>query len=314
MWTIYLPLSPYYLFLSLKHRDFGFFAHVNPSMPTGGMALFEKSTMYALLPEHSYPRFVKLALGQKINTETFSLQPPLVIKPECGCRGRGVVMVDDVEHLLSECNNIKEPIIIQERCVYPLEAGIFYVSIPGQKGKITGIVAKKGIEVIGNGKNTIGELLRQSSRYVVHAERYNGHTQINDILPTGETLELSTIGNHARGATFYDESFRIDDQLTSFIDQIAKNIPEFHYGRFDIRFESWDKLKQGKDWTIIELNGANSEPTHVYDPSHSYFYALKEFYRHWSMMSRICSSLKSKERKIPFYQLVNMLTKRGHLK
>jgi hypothetical protein len=38
---------------------------------------------------------------------------------------------------------------------------------------------------------------------------------------------------------------------------------------------------------VIEVNGAGSEPTHMYDPRHSIFFAWKEIIRHWFILNRI---------------------------
>jgi hypothetical protein len=48
----------------------------------------------------------------------------------------------------------------------------------------------------------------------------------------------------------------------------------------DIRYQNFKDLEAGKNFKIIEINGAKSEPTHIYDPKHSLKYALKEIYRH----------------------------------
>ena len=42
-------------------------------------------------------------------------------------------------------------------------------------------------------------------------------------------------------------------------------------------------------WTfsIIELNGAGSEPTHMYDPKNSLFDAWREITRHWRILWKI---------------------------
>ena len=37
----------------------------------------------------------------------------------------------------------------------------------------------------------------------------------------------------------------------------------------------------------MEVNGAGSEPTHIYDPAHSIFFAWKEIIRHWVILFRI---------------------------
>jgi hypothetical protein len=36
-------------------------------------------------------------------------------------------------------------------------------------------------------------------------------------------------------------------------------------------YENLEQLKDGKSFKIIEINGAKSEPTHMYDPKHSLF-------------------------------------------
>ena len=80
-------------------------------------------------------------------------------------------------------------------------------------------------------------------------------------------------GNHSRGSKFIDLSNLIDEQLSSTINLICLSIPDFYYGRLDIKFKDWEDLKNGKNFSIIEVNGAGSEPTHIYDPKHSIFYA-----------------------------------------
>ncbi len=94
-------------------------------------------------------------------------------------------------------------------------------------------------------------------------------------------------GNHARGAKFLDDSHLIDKQLTNVIDNACKRVKDFYYGRLDIRYNDWQELKQGKNFCIIEVNGAGSEPTHMYDPKHSLIFARKEIIRHWILLWRI---------------------------
>ena len=86
---------------------------------------------------------------------------------------------------------------------------------------------------------------------------------------------------------FLDDSALIDEQLRKTIDSVCKQIPDFYYGRLDIRFDNWEDLKAGNKFTIIEVNGAGSEPTHMYDPKHSLFFAWKEIIRHWIILWKI---------------------------
>ena len=110
-------------------------------------------------------------------------------------------------------------------------------------------------------------------------------------LSEGEEYILSPYGNHARGAMFLDDSHLADEQLREVMDQVCRQIPGFYFGRLDIRFKSWEDLKAGRHFSIIEVNGAGSEPTHIYDPSHSLFFAWKEIIRHWVLLYKIPASI-----------------------
>jgi len=98
---------------------------------------------------------------------------------------------------------------------------------------------------------------------------------------------LVPYGNHARGAKFLDDSNLIDEQLTRVMDNICNQVKDFYFGRLDIRFNTWEELKNGKNFSVIEVNGAGAEPTHIYDPKHSIFFAWKEIIRHWILLWRI---------------------------
>ena len=111
--------------------------------------------------------------------------------------------------------------------------------------------------------------------------------RLNEILADGENFVLVPYGNHVRGAKFVDASHLIDEQLTDTIDKICSQVGGFYYGRLDIRYNTWEELREGKNLSIIELNGAGSEPTHIYDPKHSIFFAWKEIIRHLNILWKI---------------------------
>jgi hypothetical protein len=117
-------------------------------------------------------------------------------------------------------------------------------------------------------------------------------------LPEGTTQTLVPYGNHCRGAKFIDCSERITAELVDVVDRICRQIPDFYYGRLDLKFTSWEHLLQEKSFSIIEVNGAGSEPTHMYDPGHSLFFAWKEIMRHWRLLYRI-SLTNAEQRNIP---------------
>jgi hypothetical protein len=318
MWTIYGPLGLYYFYISARSGGLGFFTRTNPKMPTGGMGLMDKEDMYNMLPSNTFPTttyFNSETHFSSIQTwiSTYSIDFPVVVKPAKGCRGRGVEFIHSENELQDFILKCSEKMVLQSMIPYSNEVGIFYVKMPNEsKGRITGIVEKKGIQIVGNGVHSIKELVQQSERYalhLVHLEKDHS-LDLNEILPDGNTKEISSIGNHARGATFYDVSFRNNSKLESVIETVSKQIDGFYYGRFDIKFNSWEELENGNAFSIVELNGANSEPTHVYDPQHSYFFALSEFKRHWKMMAQISRSNKNKCPIMPWkkaFQLFNDL-------
>src|SRR3546814_13892186 len=43
-------------------------------------------------------------------------------------------------------------------------------------------------------------------------------------------------------------------------------MPEFYFGRFDVRFRSVEALGRGEDFQILEVNGASAEAIHIWDP------------------------------------------------
>jgi hypothetical protein len=118
------------------------------------------------------------------------------------------------------------------------------------------------------------------------------------VLEKGKVMIVSPYGNHARGSLFLDDSHLIDPSLTEQLDKIADKIPEFYFGRLDIRFKDWEALKKGEDFILIEVNGAGAEPTHMYDPKHSIFFAWKEITRHLGIMNKI--SRMNHKRGIPY--------------
>lgn len=105
-------------------------------------------------------------------------------------------------------------------------------------------------------------------------------------------------GNHSRGSKFIDASYLISDKLTNVIHEMCLQIDGFYFGRMDIMYNSIAELEAGKNFQIVEINGAASEPTHIYDPKHSIFFAWKELARHISYMHKI--SVENNKKGVPF--------------
>jgi hypothetical protein len=81
-----------------------------------------------------------------------------------------------------------------------------------------------------------------------------------------------------------DASHLATPALIKTIDDVCRQIEGFYFGRIDIMYQSIEELEKGRNFSIIEINGAASEPTHIYDPKHTIFFAWKEMARHIGLM------------------------------
>jgi hypothetical protein len=293
--AVYIWVYPVWVFLCLRSRSFFFFAASNPSIRNGGFLNESKKDIAGIIPPDWHPKsvFFDLPANPDIVVQqlaTGGLQFPLIGKPNIGGRGRGVKALRDENDVRQYVQKAFLDFHIQEFVPYKNEVGIFYSRFPDQAtGKISGIVRKEFLSVTGNGKNTVRELLLQDKRAIMYlASLKNKEVELLDkVLPEGEKQIVSPYGNHARGSKFLDDTHLADEMLTKAIDDMCRQIPGFYFGRLDIRFDTWEALKQGRNFSIIEVNGAGSEPTHMYDPRHSLFFAWNEIIRHWYLLWRI---------------------------
>jgi hypothetical protein len=254
-----------------------------------------KKMIYDLIPCSYYPRTLFFPLPASpemvidaVKENKFNF--PLIAKPDIGARGMGVRKLYNEKDLINYCQESPLDFLVQEYVCYENEVGIFYYRLPGEKhGHITGIVTKEFLSVTGNGIDSIRQLVMREKRFVLQLdalEKIYGDA-LDDVPAPNEIKELMPYGNHARGAKFLDDSHRATPDLVQLIDTIAHQVNGFFYGRMDIRFRDWELLCKGKDFSIIELNGAGAEPTHMYDPKHSVFFAWKEIIRHWFILFRV---------------------------
>ncbi|MBF4517744.1 D-alanine--D-alanine ligase [Flavobacterium sp. ANB] len=304
--VLYLPIYFLWAYYAIKARSVFFFNASNPKIKNGGFIMESKKQIYDLLPKKHYPKTILIRENSDLKDIVNLLVEkqiyfPLIAKPDIGLRGSGVKKIKTVSDLTDYAKKANFDFLLQDLIPFKKEVGIFYVRRPLQKnGKITGIVSKEFLIVIGDGKSTIENLIKQTPRFELQfdvlKEEYGD--QLHRILGKGETLNLVPFGNHARGAKFLDGSHLITPKLTKMINEIATQIPEFYFGRFDIMYNTFEELEQGENFQIVELNGAASEPTHIYDPKHSVWFAWKELARHITYMYEI--SVENHKMGVPY--------------
>jgi hypothetical protein len=292
---VYIPIYFLWAYYSIKAKSIFFFNASNPTIKNGGFMMESKKQIYNLIPQKYYPKTELIKAKTSVEEiskvlEDAGIKYPFIAKPDIGLRGSAVKKIETPTDLKQYSENAHFDFIVQDLIPYENEVGVFYVRYPHEKeGRITGIVAKEFLIITGNGVATIDELIKENPRYELQLKvlKQEYGSKLQKILPVGEKVNLVPYGNHARGAKFIDVSHWITPKLTITFNEMCVQIPGFHFGRLDIMYDSFDALEQGKDFAVVELNGAASEPTHIYDPKHSLLFAWKELARHITYMYEI---------------------------
>ncbi|MDY7393754.1 D-alanine--D-alanine ligase [Aureibaculum sp. 2210JD6-5] len=307
----YVPLIPYFIYKAIRARSLTFFLVVNPAIKYSGMGTESKFKTLGLLPEGFIPKSVLISNKTDFNSilksiSKANIQFPLIAKPDIGFRGYLVKKIDCESDLETYIKKNDVDIILQEYIDYKQECGLFYYKIPGEnKGKITSITLKKFITVTGNGIDSLSTLILKDERAFLYHKIFEKLHQekFNNVLNKGEVLKLTAIGNHSKGTQFIDGNHLIDKHLEHFLDKLTAKVPDFFYGRFDIKYENIEKLKQSLNFKILELNGSIAEPTHIYDSEKgNYFASLKCIFKHWRIMNTIARK-NHDEFKVPYPKL-----------
>lgn len=295
--VFYAPVVIYILLLAVKHRSITVFTCANPSIPGGGFVGESKEEIYRGLEENGANSGFMLQRAflepetdpdkrlarAKEALESNRLSFPLVVKPDAGERGKGVKIAGSLEEFETVVVSTEKALIIQEFVDGP-EISVFAVSNPETgKTEIFSATKKSMPFVIGDGIRTLEDLILDDPRAVAIAGKYfeANAQRLHEIPKPGEKVRLVQIGTHSRGAVFLEgEEFATPD-VESAIEGIVRNYEGFYFGRFDLRAEDEQAIKEGR-FKIIELNGVTSESTNIYDPRYGLLDAYSILFRQWS--------------------------------
>ncbi len=275
----------------IKARSFFFFSASNPGIENGGMLGESKMKIFDLIPDRYKPKTTLLEPGIQLLDFNLTLKKeeisyPFILKPDIGERGWMVKKISNQSQLQSYLSEIKVPFLLQDYIDWPIELGVFYYRLPNEEnGKVTSIVVKEMLTVIGDGESSVEKLLARNARSVItlkEIKKTSGET-FSYIPEVGEEVEVVPIGNHCRGTTFLNGNHLINDKIHETFDIAAKTYPEFYFGRFDIRCESIQELEKG-NFSILELNGCGAEPGHIYQPGYSLIQAYRDLIFHLNLM------------------------------
>jgi hypothetical protein len=306
MWFFYIPVVLYIAYLTIRHRGL-LFTVVNPGMPASGFLGESKSdSLLALqnkVPENTaltglIPRN-KSAFERKLQCLAFMekhrLDYPIILKPDSGQRGEDVAIIKDelaIGHYLAtaRCDTIVQPYIAG------VEFGVFYYRQPDSHcGSIFSLTHKCFPFVSGDGVKTLEELillhprLHYMARFLLDLHRDN----LRSVPAQGEIINVVRIGSHCRGSLFLDGQQYVTQQLGDTIDHISQQLPDFYFGRYDVRASSIEDFQQGR-FKVIEVNGVTSESTNIYDPKYSVFAAYRIMFVQWRLAFSIGEKNKEK--------------------
>lgn len=306
-WLFYFPIALTWGVLSLRYFSITLPTVANPLFPDGDLTGESKSKILDLvLPEGRkwFARHTTLNRSRRegdvvadmsramVVLSEAGISFPVVTKPDIGCRGVGVRLAKNETDLAAYVANFPpgQTILFQEFVDYEPEAGIFYIRFPGKpNGFIFSITLKYFPRVIGDGRSTLRELIGRDPRagQIQHVYLPRHANQLERVLLPGETFRLNFAGSHSRGTIFRNGNAYITKDLSKTFDKVAKTIPEFYFGRFDVRFPNFKALQTGKDFKIVEINGAGGEATSIWDSSTSLGNAYQTLIRQWAMLFRI---------------------------
>jgi len=278
-----------WVYYAIKARAFWFFSPVNPTLEFSGFEGESKKEMYEQLPERYYPKTWYVTHDKDVNKVveevTFAgFSYPVIAKPQIGMQGILVRKLKNEQQLKDYHLHIPVDYLVQDYVDLPLEFSVFHIRYPGEsKGKVTGFILKEYIEVSGDGSSSLLQLIQQHPKAKFREEemKHLHQENLSSVLPPGQKYLLSFTGNHNRGAKFVNLHKQIDQKLCDVFDCISNEAGQFYFGRYDLKCTSIEDLKEGKNISILEFNGAGAEPNHIYDCGMSYFDALKEVARHW---------------------------------
>ena len=290
----YLPVLLHCFGLALRHRGLMLPSVANPQILCGGFRGESKMSYLRQIPpglQHwvAPSQLIVAApglagagglawLAREIARRGLAF--PLVVKPDIGSQGYGVRLVRDLAELGAYLEDFPagEAFILQHYVDWQGEAGVLYVRLPGEAaGRIFSLGFRSFPHVVGDGRATLAELIETDPRTSRMARRHRraAAAQLARVPAKGELVRLSLLGSVRIGALYYDGGAYITPALAARFDEIARAMPEFYFGRFDVRFKTIEALGRGEDFQILEVNGASAEAIHIWDPEQT----VRETYR-----------------------------------
>jgi hypothetical protein len=311
-WLFYTPVVAHWIALGLRYGDLSLPTAANPHITVGGLCGESKREIldqvagaerdvlarYTSIVTHTTDPTADVAVAEQAMGQAL-LRYPVVAKPDIGCNGTGVQLVHDRAGLLRYLSSYPRGtcLLLQEFIPEEGEAGLFYIRHPDEAyGRLTSVTLKYSPFVTGDGRSTLRQLILGDPRAGRLAQLYLprlAHRQ-HEVPRQGERVRLVFVGNHCKGSMFRNGTALATEALTDRIDRLARALPDFHFGRIDVRFGSLQALARGEGFRVIEINGVGSEATHVWDPETRLLDAWRAQFFHYGAAFRIAAANRAR--------------------
>jgi hypothetical protein len=311
-WLFYTPVVAHWIALGLRYGDLSLPTAANPHITVGGLCGESKREIldqvagaerdvlarYTGIVTHTTDPTADVAVAEQAMGQAL-LRYPVVAKPDIGCNGTGVQLVHDRAGLLRYLSSYPRGtcLLLQEFIPEEGEAGLFYIRHPDEPyGRLTSVTLKYSPFVTGDGRSTLRQLILGDPRAGRLAQLYLprlAHRQ-HEVPRQGERVRLVFVGNHCKGSMFRNGTALATEALTDRIDRLARALPDFHFGRIDVRFGSLQALARGEGFRVIEINGVGSEATHVWDPETRLLDAWRAQFFHYGAAFRIAAANRAR--------------------
>lgn len=317
MWLMYIPVALQWLLLSIRYRSLSLPLIASPAVPLSGMVGVAKSAVFDIAGDDARSWILPWLIFE-VNDQDSSSQAdqvlarlnendlalPIVGKPNIGCRGAGVKLLQNKSDLIDYINDFPEggSIQFQRLSQWDAEAGVFYVRYPeSTHGKVTSLTLKYTPYVVGDGSSTLAQLIAKDPRAGELQHLYSQRHELDweRVIAEGEPYRLVFSASHCRGAVFRDGKDYIDSRLEQALDKIFDDIPGYHYGRLDIKFGDLERLQAGKDFEIIEINGASSESINIWDRNARLGEAIKTLLQQYNTLFKLGAANRKLGHKTP---------------
>jgi hypothetical protein len=328
-WLICIPLAAQWLWLGLRYGGLTLPSAANPNITAGGLVgegKIEYFEQMGPLGRAATAPYLGLRIVDGLSEAALAsalagahIAFPVVAKPDLGLCGYGVRKLADMAALRNYVAGFPrgEVLVLQAYLPQEHEAGLFYARDPHSgAGRLIGLTLRHYPRVTGDGHATLGALIRQDRRALrmLRSQAHACPLDLDSIPAAGQVVRLATIGSTRIGGLYQDGAALITDALTAAIDRIAREMPDFHFGRFDVRFDDVAELQAGRGFSIMEVNGAGSEAIQAWDPGTGLAAGLDMIFSKQRLLFEIgAANRKRGARPIGLRELMRLNTRQNRL-